>query len=280
MEDSRFDALTKRLGAASRRGLVGAAGVTALAALFGQEIEKEALSKGKGKRKKGKKGKKKKRKPGEPCGGETVCTGGRFCCDDERELCCNPGDSCCNIGPGTGSCCSPPNRCGRPWGNDNAPFECCPPEQQWVTSVGLVRCCPDGTEAIQNFPVTTGPCCPEDSVCGDTCCPEDRPVCVDPVMGTCCTEDNACGDSCCQGLFGDCCNGECRNSEFGPWHDCGDFCCWAETTCCGSGNNGICCNEGLVCATPCGDLPHACCTPESLANGHCCNSDCGDNCGG
>ena len=251
-----------------------------LAALFGGERAEEALAK------KRKKKRKKKQWPPEPCGGDTVCTNGRFCCDDEREICCARGASCCNIGPGTGFCCPSPNRCGRPWGNDDAPSECCPPERQWFTTVGLVRCCPEGTRSLgTGITSDDGPCCPEEKYCsqdltGGKCCPDVAPVCLDRATGSCCNEEAACGDSCCQGEFGDCCGGECRYSEMGPWQDCGGFCCWAGATCCGEGPNGICCNDGLVCAIPCGDLPQACCTPEAFTNGACCNTDCGDSCGG
>jgi hypothetical protein len=291
MDDGRFDAFTRALSdAESRRGVLGrllvVAGILGSAAL--PDAAEARKRKGKG-RKKGK-GKKKPRQrekspPGEQCG-SALCTDGRFCCDDQRAICCSPGDSCCNLGPGTGICCPSPNRCGRPWGNDNAPSECCPPERQWFTHTGVVRCCPPGTRSLgTGITSDDGPCCPEEKYCsqeltGGKCCGDLAPVCMNRATGRCCTPEGVCGNICCSGMFGVCCNGECRLTELGPWSPCGEFCCPGGKTCCTNGGQAICCDPDDVCPAPCGDLPIACCTPESHALGHCCNSDCGDSCGG
>src|SRR5687767_3257547 len=185
MDDARFDELTKGLSASSRRSLIAAAGTAALAALFGHDAADEALAR--------KRKKKKKKKPPEPCGAAT-CAAGQFCCDDEREVCCANGSDCCNPGPGTGSCCPSPNRCGRPIGNDAAPSECCPPERQWFTNTGLVRCCPTGERSLgTGISSDDGPCCPEEKYCsqsptGGKCCGDLAPICVDRSTGRCCTE--------------------------------------------------------------------------------------------
>jgi hypothetical protein len=258
MDDSRFDELTKGLGAASRRSLVAAAGAAALAALFGREGVDEAVARRKKRKGKGK-NKKKDRGVPEPCGGETVCTAGSFCCDDQQELCCAPGSECCNPGAGTGSCCPSPNRCGRPWGNDNAPFECCPPERQWFTYTGIVRCCPEGTRSLgTGITSDDGPCCPEEKYCGQfECCGDLAPICVNQSTGRCCTEADKCGTDCC-GFNQPCCNGRC--CSFGQICDggackcpsgvlqCGDTCCHAAAVGC----------EGSRCLNQCDLDPYGC----------------------
>ncbi|MGH2615267.1 MAG: hypothetical protein ACRDJC_08515 [Thermomicrobiales bacterium] len=255
MEGQRFDELTRLVGEpGSRRAAMRALGgsvlgvVLGLGGLAGLEAKKK---------KRKKKGKKKKQRP-EPCGA-VICPVGQFCCDPTDGTCCAKGDSCCNPEPGSGTCCPSPSRCGRPWGNDSAPFECCPPDRQFLTSVDLVRCCPAGTRAIQDFPVEDGPCCPEERICGATCCPEGQscaneatgeccseaatcgdtccseqtPVCVDPATGRCCTEATACGNTCCLtdfcfGCADDTCQWTCGGCQWcngGVCEDCGVGCC-------------------------------------------------------
>jgi hypothetical protein len=265
VDANRFDAITRSLSTAlpRRTAVVGlAAGLLRLAA-------EASVVAGKGK--------KKPKKKGERCG-KTTCPRGGLCCDPAKGRCCAKGESCCNPGEETGTCCSARNRCGKPWGDETAPQECCPPQRQFLTSRNLVRCCPEGTRAIQHFPVSVGPCCPEERVCGDTCCAADTPVCVDPEQGRCCTEQGACDTTCCSGLFGDCCEGKCLFSESGPWHSCGDFCCPAGKTCCGTAAIPVCCDaETQVCVQNCtGGAPNCC----PAANPNCCDTDCGNNCGG
>jgi hypothetical protein len=303
MDADRFDALSRSLiEAPSRRSALRLLAGSALGGALGW-LGHEAAEAGKKKRKKRKKGedkgggggskKKKKKKnrnqeqppPPEPCG-PASCSSGTFCCDDARGICCADGSECCNIGPGTGSCCSPPNRCGKPWGNDAAPWECCPPERQWFTNTGLVRCCPTGTRSLgTGITSDDGPCCPEEKYCsqsltGGACCPDLAPICTDRATERCCTEEGRCGDTCCAPPFSECCNGKCRHADLGPWTPCGDSCCLGGKSCCTNGGLAMCCDPGDVCPAPCGSLSIACCTPESFASGHCCDSDCGDNCGG
>ena len=170
MDDKRFDDFARILGGpASRRSTVRSIGGGALGAVLGllglADIEagkKKGKGKGKGK------DKKKKRCSGSRKCGKHCCGNGTFCCDDARKVCCANGSECCNPGSGTGSCCSSPNRCGRPYGNDAAPYECCPPERQWFTTAGLVRCCPAGTRSLgTGISSDDGPCCPEAKYCCD-----------------------------------------------------------------------------------------------------------------
>lgn len=189
MDSQQFDDLVKRFAEpASRRSSLRSMGAAAVGGVFAFAGLADAAV---GKKKK----KKKKKKKGERCGART-CAKSQFCCDDTSQLCCTKGGECCNPGSGTGSCCDAPNRCGLPFGNDSAPRECCPPERQWFTSVGLVRCCPPGERAIKGITSDDGACCPEAKFCGDTCC-ADGLVCSDPDTGRCCAEGTACGLICC-----------------------------------------------------------------------------------
>ena len=308
MDADRFDTLLRFFSTApSRRVALRLVLGSALGGALGwlSDVETEAGKKGKkGKGKSGGGGggnKKRNRKKNrdreqpppppppqatrsEPCG-EAICSGGSFCCDDERAICCASGSSCCNVGPGTGSCCPSPSRCAKPVGNDDAPFECCPPERQF-TGFGVIRCCPGGTRSLgTEISSDDGPCCPEEKYCSDQltggkCCPDVAPICLNRATEQCCDEEHRCGDNCCSGSFSECCNGRCWHEDFGPWTECGDTCCQDGMECCTSGGLSICCSQGMTCSAPCGELDIACCTPEALANGACCNTDCGNNCGG
>ena len=276
MDDGRFDALTRALSdAESRRGVLGqliaVAGILGFASAPAAVQAKKRKNKNKNKKhgKKKSKGKNKPRQPddsrsGEQCGA-ALCTSGQFCCDDQRAICCAAGDSCCNIGPGTGSCCLAPNRCGRPWGNDNAPFACCPPERQWFTATGLVRCCPTGTRSLgTGITSDDGPCCPEEKYCsnaltGGTCCGDLAPVCLDRASGRCCTADDACGAACCASVNtcadpsrslccpegSTACGNGCCSADF-CMHCVGDSCEWKCGECewC---NQGVCTDCGVGC---------------------------------
>jgi hypothetical protein len=293
MDADRFEALLRSFtNSPSRRGalrvLVGSALAGSLGWLGGEQTRAAKKKKGGGggsKQKGGKgKGKGKKKRRGEECGSAT-CGQGSFCCDDARGICCSQGSACCNAAPGTGSCCAPPNQCAKPIGQDSAPLECCPPERQF-TGFGVIRCCPGGTRSLgTEISSDDGPCCPEEKYCsnaltGGKCCADLAPICVDRTTERCCTEENTCSDTCCAPPFSQCCNDQCRHDDFGPWTECGDSCCPDGMDCCTSGGLSLCCSQGMVCQAPCGNLDIACCTPESLASGACCNSDCGDNCGG
>jgi hypothetical protein len=241
MDDKRFDALAKFVGEPTTRrstvhSLIGGA--------FGVVLGLLGLAESEAKKNKGKdKGKKKKRCSGGRKCGKNCCGKSQFCCDDARKVCCPDGAECCNPGSGTGSCCPAPNRCGKPWGNDAAPNECCPPERQWFTTTGLVRCCPTGTRSLgMGISSDDGPCCPEEKYCsqsltGGRCCGDLAPICVDRSRGQCCAEADMCGTDCC-GFGEECCNGKC--CPFGQICDngtckcpsgqnqCGDTCCRGE----------------------------------------------------
>lgn len=226
MDGNRFDSLARALWVAlSRRGIMRAlgAGSAALVAPFAR-IDADAKSK-KGKRRR----KKKHKKKGERCGRKR-CKKSQFCCDDNRNVCCKKrGGECCNVGPGSGSCCNAPGRCGQPVFDDAAPAECCPPDRQWLTAVGLVRCCPEGTRALKGISATFGPCCPEERFCGNNNCCPDGFACTG---GFCCAEANVCGNECCSKQTCRQCNGGvceymCGPNEFciqGVCDDCGGPC--------------------------------------------------------
>lgn len=228
MDGPNFDDLSRRVGTSlsRRRALWSLGGVLGGLAAALPDAPDVA---GKKKRKK-----KKKKKKGERCG-SVRCRANQLCCDPANGVCCSKrGASCCNPGPGTGACCAGPNRCGRPWGNDAAPFACCPPERQWFTSAGLVRCCPPGTKSMGTGITTNGgPCCPEANACGKTCCNTGQ-VCADPATGRCCSEAAVCGKTCCLTEFCMACvNGTCQDTcppchfcnGSGACIDCGEGCC-------------------------------------------------------
>jgi hypothetical protein len=271
VDDRRFDEIAKLLaGSVSRRSTVRSAS-SALGAMFGLlGLTESEAGKKKGKRKG--KGKKKRCSGSRKCG-KACCGKGQFCCDDARKVCCADNAECCNLGSGTGSCCSPPNRCAKPIGNDAAPFECCPPERQF-TGFGVIRCCPGGTRSLgTEISSDDGPCCPEGKYCstsqtGGKCCPDVAPICLNRGTGQCCNEDAACGTTCCSGEFGDCCNGQCWDSNQGPWTPCGSFCCWKGTECCAGG---VCCDPAThVCVPDCLGPGMPSCCPK--ANPGCCGN--------
>jgi hypothetical protein len=184
LDDSRFDALTKGLAASSRRSLVGAAGGTVLAALFGRGRADEALAKNKRK-------KKKKTCKGQRCGSQ--CIPARACCTSARQgtwiaegtesgQCgiCNGGKvikdpvACILIDPDGCTDCN----------GDS--FECVP--------------APDGTLCVGCGTCEGGLCGEPDEArqCGDSCCSGPTPFCVDPDAGRCCAAERACGSECCK----------------------------------------------------------------------------------
>lgn len=238
MEGPDFDDLSRRVGTSlsRRRTLWTLGGVLGglLPALPDASVDARK-----------KKGKKKKK--GERCG-PVRCSTKQFCCDDASGTCCSKkGASCCNVGPGTGTCCAGPNQCGRPIGNDAAPQECCPPERQWFTTTGLVRCCPPGKRSLgTGISSDDGPCCPEEKYCstsptGGRCCSDDAPICMDRSSGRCCSEADKCGTDCC-GYGETCCNGKCCSfnqtcdggvCKCAPGvRQCGDTCCHAGAVGC------------------------------------------------
>ena len=256
MDQDRFDDLARSLTTATpRRSAVRGLAGALLAGLFGwhgdqdaeahNEREKCKKINDKDKRQRcveqAEEHKKKHKKKSERCGPAT-CSSGTFCCDDARGVCCASGSECCNLGPGTGSCCASPNRCGRPYGNDAAPNECCPPERQWFTATGLVRCCPAGTRSLgTGITADDGPCCPEEKFCGDTCCPNLAPICIDPATRRCCTAEGRCGSNCCSTQSGETCCGGTTCCSTGRCFDCNNGSCvyrCAENEFCN--RNGVC----------------------------------------
>jgi hypothetical protein len=239
MDPSRFDQLARGLGTTpSRRGLVGAL-LGVVPALLGLGETQAATSCPANRR----------------CGAGKCCPKGGVCCNPNRKRCCGRTAECCNPGP-RGTCCARPNRCAKPWGNDAAPWTCCPKKRQWTTGTGRLRCCPAGTRSLgTGISSDDGPCCPEAKYCsqaptGGKCCPDAAPVCVNKATGQCCTEADRCGTECC-GFGRPCCNGKC--CPFGQTCDggtckcqpgvrqCGDTCCGPSAVAC----------EGSTCLNQC-----------------------------
>jgi hypothetical protein len=216
MDKAHFDELTRRLGGAISRRALARDLVAAVVALRGAvDLEADASARVGARQKK-------KRCPASRQCEAGCCPRRRVCCDPTSLTCCAKGDECCNVGPGTGSCCRRPNRCGVPYGQDAAPQDCCPPERQWLTTTGIVRCCPEGTRSLGTGVSTNGgPCCPDAAYCGGACCAAGS-VCVDPASQRCCAPEQVCGASCCAG--GDCCNGECCPSAQSCWGCVGGAC--------------------------------------------------------
>ena len=254
MDALDFDDLTKRVGTSrSRRYALWAIGGVLgglLPAIPGESVDA------------GKK-KKRKKKKGEKCG-PVRCSLKQFCCDDLRGVCCTKqAAACCNAAPGTGICCAKPNDCGKPWGNDSAPDECCPPERQWFTRTGIIRCCPTGTRSLgTGITSDDGPCCPEEKYCstattGGKCCGDLAPICLDKTTGECCSEANRCGSDCC-GYGSVCCNGRC--CPYGQICDGGVCKCPVGEEQCGTS----CCKgtfygcDGNRCKLACDDSPYGC----------------------
>jgi hypothetical protein len=117
------------------------------------------------------------------------------------------------------------------------------------------------------------------------CCPtDDCGQCGACINGKCMEVPGICDEGCercnpstwtcesrCSGMFGTCCNGQCRLTESGPWTVCGDFCCPGGKACCTNGGLSLCCDPGDVCPAPCSSgIDIACCTPQAHAIGHCC----------
>jgi hypothetical protein len=233
VDDTRFDDLTRSLaGAKSRRSLLqallGAGVASGLAATDGSATPKAAAAR--------QKHKKKRCSAGRKCE-DFCCAKGTFCCDPASKTCCAKGDACCNALSGSASCCAAPNQCADPYGDDQAPSECCPPDRTWTNDVGVNRCCPPGTHALPDGQISTngGPCCPVDSYCAGHCCAEGA-SCID---GQCCAGPQVCNNRCCASGQ-QCCMNRCYLAPAVP---CG-------TGCCENGDH--CCNgpQGLGCQPP------------------------------
>jgi hypothetical protein len=189
MDGSRFDALVKSLGVASRRGLVAGTGAVALSAVFGRGGPKTALAmkkKGKGKGKKKKKGCR-----GQRCG--AACIPAKACCTSAQQ------GTWIAEGATVG-------QCGLCLGGrvTKDPVDCLLIDPDGCTVCDDSFACvpaPDGTLCEGCGRCNGGLCENPDEAkqCGDnTCCPETKPVCVDQTTGLCCEERRACGSKCCK----------------------------------------------------------------------------------
>ena len=224
MDDRRFDDLIRAVGGMpSRRDALRAFVAAGLAAVVAGETTEDSEA-----------GTRRRR----ACRGARKCDGRccpkrTFCCDPKRETCCADGDECCNPGHGTGSCCTRPSRCGKPYGDDGGDRVCCPPKRQFLTTTGLVRCCPPGTQALEGVTAEAGPCCPEERFCGDTCCNEGT-YCADRETKTCCGESQEICDTTDKGKV--CCTkGSCCKLRDGKTYCCNrpqDGCPQCKVTCC------------------------------------------------
>ncbi|MCC6314663.1 MAG: hypothetical protein IT337_11705 [Thermomicrobiales bacterium] len=235
MDPTRFDAIARVLASRpDRRSVLQAAIGGALAAALGGASDAEA----------GKKNKKRKKKksncPQSRRCGKTCCGANKYCCNPKRGVCCAiMSQSCCNVGEGTGTCCSRPNTCGKPWGKDAADSVCCPEKRQWFTTAGLVRCCPAGTVSLgRGISTNGGPCCPQASYCGNNdCCGEGQVCCKHGPndKGRCCDKHLCLGPGLC------CAPGA---EIFCP--DTNPHCAFGPRTCCKQGNIYVSC-PGTTC---------------------------------
>jgi hypothetical protein len=222
VDETRFDDLTRALaGTASRRSLLRTllgAGVASGLAAAG-ELSAAALAGARHKHKK------KHCSADRKCE-DFCCAKETFCCDPASKTCCAKGDACCNAGSGAGSCCTAPNTCADPYGDDQAPSECCPPDRSWTSDAGVSRCCPAGTRAMPDGGASTngGPCCPTDSFCAGHCC-ADGASCID---NQCCAAAQVCNNTCCAPGRA-CCMNRCY---LAPAVACGTACCENGDHCC------------------------------------------------
>lgn len=117
-----------------------------------------------------------------PSQGHSVCEANA----DGSALVCCAGTDC--VGPsdqGPGHCCAPGEKAVHELvvtGTGLGPDVCCPPSRL-VTATSLPTCCPPGYVPQPNGGVSTegGLCCPNDSICGHSCCistPQTPKKCV------------------------------------------------------------------------------------------------------
>jgi hypothetical protein len=197
-------------------------------------------------------------------GSPFCCPSGQVCVDPTSGLCCAKdhgpvcGDHCCKAGEvcRAGQCCDPRQLCGS---GDSAVCcfgscrngQCC----EWPSHMCANVCCPPFNICCQTFSLTRGlrsiccgsgdfctseGCCPQDRICGASCCPPGQ-SCKDPAKGVCAP-----------------CEGDlqpCRMYIGGNFET---ICCPPSQTCCA----GKCCPDGTTCCAPNGVpgcyLPYAC----------------------
>jgi hypothetical protein len=275
MESHRFDDLTQRFVASTRRQALAAFVAGAIAPLFWRTKANEVAAKCKGY-----KGKCKKKSSccehvglecrkdrcrckkgwkrcsgsgpgcthvkadsdncgacGHECPPETPCCINGAC----REMC--GGDCCadCFVDEqvdGSDTCCAPGSGAFCK-GNKKDPSDdvCCWPDQECVAG----ECCSDGYDGAV---ICGGKCCANASCCNGECCPEGQ-VCAMTTDGLACVPANrTCADcfpdeSC---VDGTCCKGDRICSDQGV-----DFCCPAGEYCDFLEGNGICCPINTQC---------------------------------
>lgn len=146
-------------------------------------------------------------RPGEVCDGWSCCDPSHLCGPAESAVCCT---GVCH----DGKCCEPPyHQCGDRCCSPFAP--CC------LTRYGLI-CCGDFETC------TVEGCCPQDRLCGSSCCPDGQ-HCVDAVHEIC--------EPCPDFQIG------CSPERGRPGTT---ICCPPDVNCC----EDRCCEPGEVCCTP------------------------------
>ena len=155
----------------------------------------------------------------------TACQTSSECCPQlcgDDGLCCGGGETCLH-GARQGLCCGPGQ-----------------------TACSGLSCCQQDQTCI-----STGPskgCCPDQAVCGGTCCPGDTDVCINNQQ--CCPAGYACGSVCCH--------------PKGPGDLFGQICA--------SASDNLCCYDGQI------NAEGICCSPgEVKCSGQCCRGLCQSN---
>lgn len=266
MDPQRFDTLTRRIAAPSRRQVLSALITSALGAALGDSDTDEVAAachgynaKCKksssccadeglrcvkvGKGGKGKHGKKRRKRrcrcKNGTCPAQTPCCIGGTCeelCDGE---CCadcfveldiggnpDPTKLVCCVA-GVGTICGPTKQ-------KHSDDRCCYPEEECIDG----RCCCDG---CRGSVVCGGKCCAIEACCNDTCCPQGKVCATTPDGDTCVSAQRACD------VPGDCFTGEACH---------GGVCCAGDRIC----------GDGLL-------TPEVCCAADEyceMPNNECC----------
>jgi hypothetical protein len=269
MDAQRFDVLTRRFGAGSRRRVLSALIVASLGrALPGLDTD-EAAAACKGFNAKcgrdgdccaadglrcvkiGKGGKGKKRRKRCQCKSGT-CPSPTPCCVRGKceELC--DGECCADCFvelsgtgqpiPSTILCCPPDNVCG-PNPKSLSDDRCCFDSEECVAGV----CCTNN--GALGSVVCGGTCCPQDACCNGVCCPQGQ-VCADTPAGDQCVSANRI------------CNTE--PNCFANENCLGGTCCAENRQCTNAMGNDFCCPAGQYCELPGGQTP--CCPINTTCN--------------
>lgn len=174
---------------------------------------------------------------------------GEVCCPVKCDSggCCEEGSTCCHNSQRGTSCCGSGMRCA----SENTPNGICCPQDSGPAC--LNHCCPTGQICVD---ATRGICCPAGTrLCGDTCCPIDRPCLGN---GLCCnTGDSLCGGECCPREV-PCIDDFCCRPPVS--RICGTVCCPGLLACC----NEVCCGDNDLC------VDNKICCPRDRVCGHIC----------